>query len=90
VNLCRSLVTDTQTTELMKPAMRSLDHPSVSPETAPVFLSPVGDPWQDAPPAQRLPMESGIVGSVGEQLQRTATRTTYLPADPWNGVDQGQ
>jgi hypothetical protein len=76
-----SLVTDGKTAELGEPGERPLDLPAVSAETFAAVDAAPGNAWDDATGAALTAAPAVVVGLVGMQLIRAATRP---PAQPSN------
>jgi hypothetical protein len=88
VNVCPSLEPDTQSPELMQPRVRSLDHPTVDPQSASVRLSASCDHRLDASELAGDPVRARVVGTIGEQAVRASTRMADLPGDLRDRIDE--
>jgi hypothetical protein len=90
VNVVAPFVTHTQSSELVEPAYRSLDHPAQASQAAAVLRVALRDHRLDPTHPQEHAVQVRIVRPIGVQAIRFATGTTHLAADRRNRIDQRQ
>lgn len=85
-----SLVANPQTTELMQPAYRSLNHPTKDPQTTAMFRVATGDARNDSNGFQRLAVRIRIIGTIRKQFIKAVARAAHFTFDRGNIIDQFQ
>src|SRR5436309_1623847 len=75
--------------KLMEPGMRAFNYPAIHTQTAPVLGPTAGDLRINPTLAQLLAMRFRIVGTIRIQLLRSLARSSHLPRNRLNLIDQG-
>lgn len=88
VNVSASLISNSQSAELVKPAQRSLDDPAMYTKATAVSRVPFGNSGVDADFSQSVAMGLGVVGAIGIQRIKPIAWRTDFPSDGRNVVDQ--
>ncbi len=89
VNVGAPLVAHPQATELMQPAQRAFDHPTILAETTTMQRVALGQHRLNSEAAQHLAMRFRVIAAIPLDPVRSVTGTTDLAADGWNRLDQG-
>lgn len=90
VDVVTPFVTDAQSSELVKPAEGTFNHPAYTAQTAAVLRVAFRDYRFDPTRPQQHAVQVRVVGSIGIQTIRLATRMTDLSPDRWYRVHQRQ
>ena len=88
VNVSASLISNSQSAELVKPAQRSLDDPAMYTKATAVSRVPLGSPGGNADLSQSVAMGLGIVGAIGIQRIKPIAWRTDFPSNGRDRVDQ--
>jgi hypothetical protein len=90
VDIVASLEAAAEPSELVKPGIRTLDHPAVFPQPTPMFGAALGNIWFDPARPEGQPVGARVIGAIGVQPIWPAPRAAYSAADGRDGVDQRQ
>ncbi|MGF6666194.1 hypothetical protein QF000_007927 [Paraburkholderia atlantica] len=90
MNVGAPIEADTETTEVVKPRMRTFNNPAEFAQTTAVFRAAPGDYRLDAALAQPLTMRLGVVATVRIDDLRLLKRPTAYAANGWNSVNERQ
>jgi len=89
MDLWASFIANPQPAILVQPSNCPLNNPPMHTQPASMRRIAFGKDRSDATFSQFLSMRFGIIATVALHTLRTAPWSPRLPANGWNGIDQG-